>query len=132
MAKNCTDKFDVMFISRKITEQALYNRFPWVGDFVKPSDILSISGSDFTLDDPSFMITNIINSLSDRSTKVEDPFLGIIERKKPFVILDIWDIITKEVEDSIRIRAEKLLISLTDKHFRIYCIFDRGNRKSYD
>jgi hypothetical protein len=78
------------------------------------------------------MITNIINSLSDRSTKVEDPFLGIIERKKPFVILDIWDIITKEVEDSIRIRAEKLLISLTDKHFRIYCIFDRGNRKSYD
>ena len=121
-----------MFISRKITEQALYNRFPWVGDFVKPSDILSISGSDFTLDDPSFMITNIINSLSDRSTKVEDPFLGLTERKKPFVILDIWDIITKEVEDSIRIRAEKLLISLTDKHFRIYCIFDRGNRKSYD
>lgn len=116
LAKNCTDKFDVMFISRKITEQALYNRFPWVSDFVKPNDILSISGSDFTLDDPSFMITNIINSLSDRSTKVEDPFLGLTERKKPFVILDIWDIITKEVEDSIRIRAEKLLISLTDKH----------------
>jgi hypothetical protein len=97
LGKNCTDKFDVMFISSKITEQALYNRFPWVGDFVKPSDILSISGSDFTLDDPSFMITNIINSLSDRPTKVEDPLLGIIEWKMPFVILDIWDIITKEV-----------------------------------
>lgn len=116
LAKNCTDKFDVMFISRKITEQALYNRFPWVSDFVKPHNILSISNSDFTLDDPSFMITNIINSLSERSTRVEDPFVGITEQKKPFVILDIWDIITKEVENSTRIRAEKLLISLTDKH----------------
>jgi GvpD gas vesicle protein len=105
-----------MFISRKITEQALYNRFPWVSDFVKPNNILSVSGTDFTLDDPSFMITNIINSVSNRSTKVEDPFVALTESKKPFVILDIWDIITKEVEDPIRIRAEKLLISLTDKH----------------
>jgi hypothetical protein len=105
-----------MFISRKITEQALYNRFPWVSDFIKPNNILSVSGTDFTLDDPSFMITNIINSVSNRSTKVEDPFVALTESKKPFVILDIWDIITKEVEDPIRIRAEKLLISLTDKH----------------
>lgn len=116
LAKNHVDKFDIIFISRNTSEHALYNRFPWVKKFVKPYNIISIISTDFTLADPSFTITNIINSITNLTTKIEDPFVSLKDRVKPFVILDIWDAITKEADAATRIRAEKMLTSLTERN----------------
>jgi KaiC/GvpD/RAD55 family RecA-like ATPase len=115
LARNHADKFEIVFISRKMTEFDLHNRFPWVKNLVNPHNILSTSGMESAFDDPSFTITNVINSITNRVTKVDDPFISLKEDMKPFVILDVWDTIAK-VDVATRIRAEKLLISLTDKH----------------
>jgi hypothetical protein len=107
--------FDIVFISRNTSEHALYNRFPWVKKFVKPDNIISITSTDFSLGDPSFTITNIINSITKFATRIEDPFVSLKDRVKPFVILDIWDAITKEVDAATRIKAEKMLTSLIER-----------------
>ncbi|MDP9287581.1 MAG: hypothetical protein M3P08_05215 [Thermoproteota archaeon] len=129
LAKTHSDKFDVVFISRKTSEQALYNRFPWVKNFVKAQNVISITGTDFMLADPSFTIMSIINSITNLTTKIEDPFVSLNERAKPFVILDVWDGITKEVDAATRIRAEKMLTSLIDRNegFIIFLTEDLSN-----
>ena len=128
LAGKNTDKFEVIFLSRRTSEHDLYNRFPWVKNFVKPENILSVSGAELVLDDPSFTITNVINSITNLAGKVEDPFVSLNERRKPFIILDAWDTISKEIDVATRIRTEKLLISLTDKHvgFLIFLSEDAG------
>ncbi len=115
LARNHTDTFEVVFISRKMTEHDLHNRFPWVKNLIKPHNILSTSSTESVLDDPSFTIMNVISSITNRVTRVEDPFVSLQEHPKPFVILDVWDTIAK-VDAATRIRAEKLLVSLTDRH----------------
>lgn len=115
LARNHADKFEIVFISRKMTEHALHNRFPWVKNLIKPHNILSTSSAESVLDDPSFTVTNVISSITNRVTRVEDPFVPLKEHLMPFVILDVWDTIAK-VDVSTRIKAEKLLISLTDRH----------------
>lgn len=116
LAKDHLDRFDVIFISRRATEQSLYRRFPWIKNFVKQSNIISVSGTDIMLDDPSFIITNVISSIMNLTPTVKDPFVSLDEHVRPFVILDVWDAITKEVDAPTRIRAEKLLTSMTEKH----------------
>jgi len=116
LASKNMDKFQIIFLSRKTSEHDLYNRFPWIKNFVKPENILSVSGAEPLLDDPSFAITNVINSITNLTGKVEDPFVSLSERRRPFIILDAWDTISREIDVATRIRTEKLLISLTDKH----------------
>jgi KaiC/GvpD/RAD55 family RecA-like ATPase len=116
LASKNTDKFEIIFLSRKTSEHDLYNRFPWIKNFVRPEDILSVSGIEPVLDDPSFTITNVINSITNLTGRVEDPFVSLSDRRRPFIILDAWDTISKEIDVATRIRTEKLLISLTDKH----------------
>ncbi len=89
LAKNHKDKFDVIFISRGATEQTLYRRFPWIKNIVKQKNIISVSSRDIMLDDPSFIITNVINSLANLTPTVQDPFISLEENVRPFVILDI-------------------------------------------
>jgi KaiC/GvpD/RAD55 family RecA-like ATPase len=116
LASKNIDKFEIIFLSRKMSEHDFYNRFPWIKNFVKPENILSVSGVEPVLDDPSFTITNVISSIMNLTGRVEDPFVSLIERRRPFMILDAWDTISKEIDVPTRIRTEKLLISLTDKH----------------
>ena len=115
LARNHADKFEIMFISRKMTEYDLCNRFPWVKNLIKPENILSTSSTESVFDDASFTVTNVISSITNRVTKIEDPFISLEEHLTPFVILDVWDSIAK-VDVPTRTRIEKLLISLTDKH----------------
>jgi hypothetical protein len=115
LARNHADKFEIMFISRKMTEYDLCNRFPWVKNLIKPQNILSTSSTESVFDDASFTVTNVISSITNRVTRVEDPFISLEEHLTPFVILDVWDSISK-VDVPTRTRIEKLLISLTDKH----------------
>ena len=115
LARNHADKFEIMFISRKMTEYDLCNRFPWVKNLIKPENILSTSSTESVFDDASFTVTNVISSITNRVTRVEDPFISLEEHLTPFVILDVWDSIAK-VDVPTRTRIEKLLISLTDKH----------------
>lgn len=116
LASKNIDKFEIIFLSRKMSEHDFYNRFPWTKNFVKPENILSVSGVEPVLDDPSFTITNVISSITNLTGRVEDPFVSLSERRRPFMILDAWDTISKEIDVATRIRTEKLLISLTDKH----------------
>ena len=115
LASKNIDKFEIIFLSRKTNEHDLYNRFPWIKNFVKPENILSVSGVEPVLDDPSFTITNVISSITNLAGKVEDPFVSLSDRRRPFIILDAWDTISKEIDVATRIRTEKLLISLDRK-----------------
>lgn len=115
LASKNIDKFEIIFLSRKMSEHDFYNRFPWIKNFVRPENILSISGVEPILDDPSFTITNVVNSITNLTGRVEDPFVSLSERRRPFMILDAWDTISKEIDVATRIRTEKLLISLTEK-----------------
>ena len=116
LASKNSDRFEIIFLSRKTSEHDLYNRFPWVKNFVKSEHILSVSGAEPLLDDPSFTITNMIGSITNLTARVEDPFVSLTERQRPFIILDAWDTISKEIDVATRIRTEKLLISLTERH----------------
>jgi gas vesicle operon resressor len=129
LARNHTDKFEIVFISRKMAEFDLYNRFPWVKNLISPNNILSTSGTESGLDDPSFTITQVISSIINRVTKVNDPFISLVECTRPFVILDVWDTIAN-VDTATRIRAEKLLISLTDKHVGFLVFLTENTERS--
>ena len=95
LARNHSDKFEIMFISRKMTEYDLCNRFPWVKNLIKPANILSTSSTESVFDDASFTVTNVISSITNRVTRVEDPFISLEEHLTPFVILDVWDSISE-------------------------------------
>lgn len=115
LARNNIDRFDVIFVSRNVSEKGLYSRFPWVKAFVKPHNILSISNLDSMLADPSFILTNIANSISNLTTKIQDPFTSLEESPRPFTILDGWEGITRELDSTARTKAEKMLTSIINR-----------------
>jgi KaiC/GvpD/RAD55 family RecA-like ATPase len=112
LARDNIDTFDVVFVSRNVSDKGLYNRFPWVKNFVKPQNILSISNLDSMLSDPSFMLTNIVNSITNLTMKIQDPFASLEERPRPFAILDGWEGIIRELDSTARTKAEKMLTSI--------------------
>lgn len=115
LARDNIDRFDVIFVSRNVSEKGLHNRFPWVKTFVKPHNILSISNLDSMLADPSFVLTNIANSISNLTSKIEDPFSSLEESPRPFTILDGWEGITRDLDSAARTKAEKMLTSIINR-----------------
>ena len=109
-------EYNVIFITRNQTDKILYRRFPWITDFISPSNIVEISPEDAVLTDPSFVISAIVNAIANSSKKVKDPFLALESVKKPFIILDVWDSVSREMNALDRMRAEKLLTSLAEKY----------------
>jgi KaiC/GvpD/RAD55 family RecA-like ATPase len=109
-------EYNVIFITRNQTDKILYRRFPWITDFILPSNIVEISPEDAILGDPSFVISAIVNAIANSSKKVKDPFLALESVKKPFIILDVWDSVSREMNTLERMRAEKLLTSLAEKY----------------
>src|SRR5215203_1179845 len=117
IAKNHLNKFEVIFISRNISINNLHSRFPWTRNILKSSNIISINTTpDFILSEASVILNTIMNSLSNRIRKIEDPFIPLKERARPFVILEIWDNITKELDNKDILRIQKILTSLIDKN----------------
>lgn len=117
IAKMYKDKFKTIFISRKISELELYKRYPWIREFVRSENIFSIAESEgIFADNPLFTITNLLNTLTNLTTRIDDPFVTIKGSIKPLIILDAWDSITKEIDLATKIKIEKALLSLTDKH----------------
>lgn len=115
LARNNIDKFEVIFASRNVSGKGLHNRFPWVKPIVKPHNILSISNLDSMLADPSFILTNIANSVSNLTMKIQDPFSSLEESPRPFAILDGWEGITRELDSPARTKAEKMLTSIISR-----------------
>jgi KaiC/GvpD/RAD55 family RecA-like ATPase len=109
-------EYNVIFITRNQTDKILYRRFPWITDFISPSNIVEISPEDAVLTDPSFVISAIVNAIANSSKKVKDPFLALESVRKPFIILDVWDSVSREMNALDRMRAEKLLTSLAEKY----------------
>jgi KaiC/GvpD/RAD55 family RecA-like ATPase len=116
LAGNNIKDYNAIFITRNQTDKILYKRFPWIKDFVMPSNIVEISTQDSIMNDPSFVISSIVNSVANLSKKVIDPFLSSENPKRPFIILDIWDSVSREMNAIDRMRAEKLLTSLAEKY----------------
>ena len=108
--------YNVVFITRNQVDKILYRRFPWIKDFISPSNIVEISSEDNVLTDPSFVISAIVSTIANSSKKVKDPFLASENPKKPFIILDVWDSVSREMNALDRMRAEKLLTSLAEKY----------------
>jgi KaiC/GvpD/RAD55 family RecA-like ATPase len=116
LAGSKVKEYNVIFITRNQTDKILYRRFPWITDFIAPSNIVEISPEDAVLTDPSFVISAIVNAIANSSKKVKDPFLALESVKKPFIILDVWDSVSREMNALDRMRAEKLLTSLAEKY----------------
>lgn len=117
LAKMYKDKFDTVFISRKTNELELYKRYPWIKEFMDKAKIISgIDLEHVLIDSPLFSIANLLNTLTNLTTKVEDPFVALKGSSKLLVIFDAWDSITKEIDLVTKIRVEKALLSLTDEH----------------
>ena len=116
LAGNNIKDYSVLFITRNQTDKILYRRFSWVKDFVLPANIVEISIQDAGMTDPSFVLSAIVNAITSSSKKVVDPFLSSESPKKPFIILDVWDSVSREMNTVDRMRAEKLLTSLAEKY----------------
>jgi len=116
LAANNAKDYAVVFITRNQTDKILYRRFPWIKDFVLPENIVEISAQDAVMTDPSFILSAIANAISNSSKKVTDPFLSPENQKRPFIILDVWDSVSREMNPIERMRAEKLLTSLAEKY----------------
>lgn len=116
LAGNNVKDYNAIFITRNQTDKVLYRRFPWIKEFVLPSNIIEISTQDSIMNDPSFVISSIVNSVANLSKKVVDPFLSSENPKRPFIILDVWDSVSREMNPIERMRGEKLLTSLAEKY----------------
>jgi KaiC/GvpD/RAD55 family RecA-like ATPase len=130
IAKSHLDKFEVIFISRNISLNNLHSRFPWTKKVLKTYNIVSINTNpDFILSEASVILNTIVNTLSNRIQKIEDPFIPLKEKPRPFIILEIWDNITKELDNNDIIRTQKILSSLIDKNggFIIFLTEDMNN-----
>ncbi len=130
IAKNHSNKFEVIFISRNISIDNIYSRFPWTKSLLKSYNIVSINTTpDFILSEASVILNSIMNTLSNRIQKIEDPFVPLKEKPRPFIILEIWDNITKELDNNDIIRTQKILLSLIDKNggFIIFLTEDMKN-----
>ena len=130
IAKSHLDKFEVIFISRNISLNNLHSRFTWTKKVLKTYNIVSINTNpDFILSEASVILNTIMNTLSNRIQKIEDPFIPLKEKPRPFIILEIWDNITKELDNNDIIRTQKILSSLIDKNggFIIFLTEDMNN-----
>lgn len=116
LAGNNVKEYNVVFITRNQTDKILYRRFPWIKDFVLPANVVEISEQDAVMVDSSFVVSGIVNAIANSSKKVVDPFLSSESQKKPFIILDVWDSVSREMNSLDRMRAEKLLTSLAEKY----------------
>ena len=130
IAKSHLNKFEVIFISRNISINSLHGRFPWTKKILKSSNIISIdTNPDFILSEASVILNTIMNTLTNRIQKIEDPFIPLKEKPRPFIILEIWDNITNELDNNDIIRTQKILSSLIDKNggFIIFLTEDMNN-----
>jgi KaiC/GvpD/RAD55 family RecA-like ATPase len=130
IAKRHLNKFEVIFISRNISINSLHGRFPWTKKILKSSNIISIdTNPDFILSEASVILNTIMNTLTNRIQKIEDPFIPLKEKPRPFIILEIWDNITNELDNNDIIRTQKILSSLIDKNggFIIFLTEDMNN-----
>ena len=130
IAKSHMNKFEVIFISRNISINNLHSRFPWTKKILKSSNIISIdTNPDFILSEASVILNTIMNTLTNRIQKIEDPFIPLKEKPRPFIILEIWDNITNELDNNDIIRTQKILSSLIDKNggFIIFLTEDMNN-----
>ena len=130
IAKSHLNKFEVIFISRNISINSLHGRFPWTKNILKSYNIISIdTNPDFILSEASVILNTIMNTLSNRIQKIEDPFTPLKEKPRPFIILEIWDNITNELDNNDIIRTQKILSSLIDKNggFIIFLTEDMNN-----
>lgn len=117
LAKMYKQKFDTVFVSRKIDELELYKRYPWIREFMRKDNIISVTDTEnFLSESPLFAITNLLNILTNLTPRIEDPFVALKGITKPLIILDVWDSTTKELDLATKIRVEKALLSLTEKH----------------
>jgi len=116
LAANSLKDFNINFITRNQNEKILHRRYPWVKSFLSSSGIIEVSGQEAISTDPSFLISGIVNSISSTVAQVDDPFVSSTELKKPFIILDIWDSVSRELDPKTRMHAEKLLTSLVEKY----------------
>ena len=130
IAKSHLNKFEVIFISRNISINSLHGRFPWTKKILKSYNIISIdTNPDFILSEASVILNTIMNTLTNRIQKIEDPFIPLKEKPRPFIILEIWDNITNELDNNDIIRTQKILSSLIDKNggFIIFLTEDMNN-----
>jgi KaiC/GvpD/RAD55 family RecA-like ATPase len=130
IAKNYSNRFEVIFISRNISIDNIYSRFPWTKSLLKSENIVSINTNpDFILSEASVILNSIMNTLSNRIQKIEDPFVPLKEKPRPFIILEIWDNIAKELDNNDIIRTQKILLSSIDKNrgFIIFLTEDMEN-----
>jgi KaiC/GvpD/RAD55 family RecA-like ATPase len=130
IAKSHLNKFEVIFISRNISINSLHDRFSWTKKILKSSNIISIdTNPDFILSEASVILNTIMNTLTNRIQKIEDPFIPLKEKPRPFIILEIWDNITNELDNNDIIRTQKILSSLIDKNggFIIFLTEDMNN-----
>ncbi|HET9773611.1 MAG TPA: ATPase domain-containing protein [Nitrososphaeraceae archaeon] len=130
IAKTHSNKFEVIYISRNISVNTIYNRFPWTKNLLKSYNIVSINTNpDFMLSEASVILNSIMNTLSNRIQKIEDPFVPLKEKPRPFIILEIWDNLAKELDNKDIIRTQKILSSLIDKNggFIIFLTEDMDN-----
>ena len=113
LARNHADKFEIMFISRKkVTEYDSMQQVSLGQEPIQTREyFIYMSSTESVFDDASFTVTNVISSITNRVTKIEDPFISLEEHLTPFVILDVWDSIAK-VDIPTRTRIEKLLSHL--------------------
>ncbi|MGD1834256.1 MAG: ATPase domain-containing protein [Nitrososphaeraceae archaeon] len=130
IAKTHLEKFEIIFISQNISINNIYNRFPWTKDFLKQSNLVSIkTNPDFMLSESSVILDQLLNTISNRIQKIENPFVSLKPKPKPFIILEIWDMITKELDNKDIIRIQKIISSIIDKSdgFVIFLTEDTKN-----
>jgi len=116
LAKNVAKDYDIYFITGNKKAEMLYTWYPWIESFLSSENILEISSNELMSNDPSFLLAELVNRISNTVATINDPFVSDEELKKPFIIMDIWDSLTMELTPQMRINAEKIVTSLVDKH----------------
>lgn len=116
LAKSVAKEYQIYFITGNKKPQVMNMWYPWAKSFLPEENVLLISSNELVSSNSHFVLSEMLNQISNTVNIIDEPFISDEETKKPFFILDIWDSIIAEFEPQLRMQAEKLVMSLADKN----------------
>jgi len=89
-----------VYLSSRVPAEVLYEQYPWLKEFSESNNVIASGGlriEDLTMETVEEFIERLVEVLK--------------EAPNPFVVIDSWDALVKELEPSERIIEEKTVLS---------------------
>ena len=115
-----------VYLSTRVSPGKLYSQFPWLEEIIKPEHIVpTVSELEATRFEDL--------RLADAQHLIGEIFWFKDELVNPFVVLDTWDSIAKEMTRMDRLRAEKAIMAMVENSdMRVIFVSEEPSQTTVD